>query len=310
MQEKIFIEDIAKPYSVSPIGNVRIWEIMDLKYDFPIPSLIYFIDSDMGQNFLLGREKSGREKFNMIRYIAQSIIPLFIEQLKGSTLSQYLFLKDSYPFDLQYAFGCSSYYKNILIPTSFIVIKSYSTTDEYDLILEGHYCGDTWVIPLPVLNKGTRISFFLKKAFLNHIPKKLYLFTLCGSLEGISPIYQECRNNNVVLIPVFSQCIFKNGNPPFSVLNNSFITKKDFFTKASNRFQGKPMCSIGNLKDSLYDPIKYSIDTIYEMMTLEMDPDKEDWSSWSIDVKEESFQRRLSDLNPNLFEYFKKSWHK
>lgn len=306
MQEIQFLEDIAKPYNVSPIGDVRTWELLNPKYDFPLPSLIYVIDSEMSQNFLLGREKSGREKFNMIRYLAQSTIPLFIEQLKKKNLSQYLFLKDSYPFDLQYAFGCSSIYKNILVPTSFVVLKHDTFRDEYDQILIGHYCGDTWLIPIPVLSKGLMITHFLKKAFIKHYPKQVYLFTICGSLEGLSPIYRECKKNNVDLIPIFFQCLFKNAHPPFSVFNSGSITTKDFFRKASNRFQGKQMCCIGSLEESLYDPVTYSINTLYEMMTLSMDFSKEDWDSWSIDVKEESFQKKIFEFNPTLFEYLKK----
>lgn len=308
MQGRTFIEDIGKPFNVSPIGNVRTWELIDIKYELPTPSLIYIIDSELAQNFLLGREKSGREKFNMIRYIAQSIIPLYIEQFKKKNLSQYLFLKDSYPFDLQYAFGCSSFYQNILIPTSFIVLKDDSLTGKYEQILIGHYCGDTWLIPIPVLNNGLKIVHFLRVAFSQHIPKQIYLLTICGSLKGLSPIYQECKNNNVDLIPIFSQCLFIDSHPPFSVIKNGSITTKDFFKKAFNRFQGKQMCFIGNLEESLYDPIKYSIDTLNEMMTLEMDPTKENWNSWSINIKEDSFQKRIADFNPTLLEYFKKGW--
>jgi len=314
MSERIFLEDIAKPYNVSPLGNARTWKILYPEMEFSLPPLIYVVESQIGQQFLLGREKSGRAKFNMVRYLAQSIIPLFLEQLKGKDLFQYLILREAYPFDLQHAFGFSSHYQHTLIPTAFIIYKDNITNEinKYEL---NTYQGNTWLIPYPILNSGRIIASFLKDRFQHHLPKEVYLFTLCGSGEALNCIYKECEKTGVELIPVYSQCIFKmseslkfKDNPSFSVLNQGSITTKLFFEKASHRFQEKLMCSVGNFEESLYNPIQYSINTLMEMMALGMDPKRENWEGWSINVKGDDFQKILAENNPSLLDYFKESW--
>jgi len=39
-----------------------------------------------------------------------------------------------------------------------------------------------------------------------------------------------------------------------------------------------------------------------------MDPAKEDWSTWTVDVRNKEFQEKVSDFNPALLEYFKSFW--
>ena len=65
------------------------------------------------------------------------------------------------------------------------------------------------------------------------------------------------------------------------------------------------MCCVGDIGESLEDPISYSINTLREMQILGMDPQKENWDNWTIDVREEEMKKRIHDFNPSLFEYFK-----
>jgi hypothetical protein len=44
------------------------------------------------------------------------------------------------------------------------------------------------------------------------------------------------------------------------------------------------------------------------MQVLRMDPKKEDWDQWSVDVRDEGFKKRVQDFNPGLAEYFKGLW--
>ncbi len=82
MSDRIFLENISKSYSSNAIGSARVWEVRHLRNDPTIPPLIYVVESEVGQQFLLGREICGRPKFNMIRYIAKSFVELFFEQLQ------------------------------------------------------------------------------------------------------------------------------------------------------------------------------------------------------------------------------------
>jgi hypothetical protein len=68
------------------------------------------------------------------------------------------------------------------------------------------------------------------------------------------------------------------------------------------------MCCVGDIGESLDDPIQYSLHTLWEMQVLTMDPQKEDWTAWTVDVREEKFKRKVFDLNPNLVDYFNVLW--
>ncbi len=319
MADRVFLEQVGKPFSVNAIGSTKLWEVKHLRKDPTLPPLIYVVESDVGREFLLGREMSGRPKFNMIRYIAKSFVELFFEQLKLNKVSQYLILRGAYPFDLQYAMAGAPPYDRFLLPTSFVRLQRVLNPEGKDWEIRAHeligeYLGETWLIPDTAIASGSTIAFFLRKGFLHHVPKQVYVFTACGSLEGIQRIYQECTKKGVELIPVFSQCIFevsKTGNLPglpltdLSIMSEGSVTTQAFYEKASERYQGKKMCCVGDIGESLEDPISYSINTLREMRILGMDPQKEDWDHWTIDVREKDMKKRIHDLDLSLFDYFK-----
>lgn len=322
MSKRIFLEDVGTPYAVTPIGSGRTWEVKNLHHNPNLPPLIYVVESRMGEAFLLGRGICGRPKFNMIRYLAALFVELFFEQLKTKDCAQYLILRGAYPFDLQQAFGSAPPYDRILLPTGFIKLQRILNAEgvDWNIIAQnfiGEYWGETWLIPDAAVASGSTIAFFLRNAFLHHLPKQVYLFMACGSLEGIQRIYQECLSKKVELIPVFSQCIFevsKEGNLPalpltdLPVTNPGSITTKSFFEKAYRRYQGTRMCCVGDIGESLEDPLSYTLHTLWEMELLGMDPDKEDWDQWTINVRDENFRKRVLVFKPHLAEYFKGLW--
>ena len=322
MAERTFLEDVGNLYSINALGSARTWEVRHLRNDSTIPPLIYVIESDVGQQFLLGREISGRPKFNMIRYLAKSFVESFSERLSGKELSQYLILRGAYPFDLQYAFGYAPPYDRWLLSTGFIKLQRVLNKEGTDWEIHaqnfiGDYQGDIWLVPDTALASGSTIAYLLKNGFVHHLPKQVYVITACGSLEGIQRIYQECLRKNVELIPVFSQCIFevsKVGNLPglpltdLSVISPGSITTKEFYEKALRRYQGTRMCCVGDIGESLENPVLYAIHTLREMQILGMDPNKEDWSAWTVDVRGEEFKKKVHDFNPSLAEYFKDLW--
>ncbi len=322
MVERTFLENVGTPYSANAVGSARAWEVRDLRNDPTTPPLIYVIESDMGQEFLLGRGISGRSKFNMIRYIAKFFVELFFEQLSGKELSQYLILGDAYPFDLQYAFGYAPPYNRKLLPTGFIKLQRVLNQGGTDWEIRaqnfiGEYQGETWLIPDPAIASGSTITCFLRNAFAHHLPKQVYVMTACGSLEGIQRIYQECLEKNVEFIPVFSQCIFevsRVGNLPrlpltdLSVVNPGSITTKELYERAFHRYQGTRMCCVGDIGESLRDPVKYSIRTLREMQVLGMDPKKEDWSAWTINPQTEEMKQEVEAFDLSLADYFGEIW--
>lgn len=322
MTERIFLEEIGKPYATTAVGHARLWQVRDLFNDPTLPRLIYVVESRIGESLLLGRGLSGRPKFNLIRYIAATMVELFIEQLRTKDCFQYLILRGAYPFDLQYAFGTIPSFARTLLPTGFAKLQRVLNREGTDWEIQvhcfiGEYGGETWLIPDTTIASGSTIATFLRNGFAHHLPKEVYLFTACGSLQGLQRIYQECQDKGVELIPVFSQCLFevsKEGNLPnlpltdLPVTNPGTITTKTFFEKAHRRYQGSRMCAVGDIGDSLENPIQYSLHTLWEMQILRMDPSKEDWDQWSVNIRDQNFQRRVEAFNPDLAEYFKDLW--
>jgi hypothetical protein len=322
MTPRTFLEDVGTPYSINAIGSAKAWEVRHLRNDSTIPPLIYVIESEVGQEFLLGRGISGRPKFNMIRYLARLFVELFFEHLSGEKLSQYLILRGAYPFDLQYAFGNAPPYDRLLLPIGFTKLQRVLNSEgsDWEILAQnfiGEYQGDIWLIPDTAIASGSTIAYFLKNGFEQHLPKKVYVITACGSLEGIQRIYQVCLKWKVRLVPIFSQCIFevsKVGNLPglpltdLSIISPGSITTKELYRKAFPRYQGTRMCCVGDIGESLEDPIQYSIHTLWEMQVLGMDPKKEDWSAWTIDIQGEEMKKKVYDFNPSLADYFKEIW--
>jgi hypothetical protein len=321
MSDRVFLEQVGKPCSANAHGSARLWEVSGLKGDKPIPPLMYVIESELGQTFLLGREQSGRPKFNMIRYIGKSFVELFWERLKNQSVSQYLILRGAYPFDLQFPMGGTPPFDRFLLPTSFIKLQRVLNKEGTDWEIReqnliGEYHGDTWLIPDTAIASGSTIAFFLRKGFSRHLPKQVYVITACGSLGGVQRIHQECATRGVELIPVFTQCIFevsKQGNLPglpltdLSVVTEGSITTRSFFEKAVERYQGKRMCCVGDIGESLEDPVPYSIHTLWEMETLGMDPQRENWDNWTIDVRTEEMREKIFEFRPSLLEYIPKT---
>jgi hypothetical protein len=63
----------------------------------------------------------------------------------------------------------------------------------------------------------------------------------------------------------------------------------------------------GDIGESLEDPIQYSIHTLLEMQVLGMDPRKENWDAWSVNVKEKDFKKKVSDFKPELIQPISKT---
>lgn len=93
-----------------------------------------------------------------------------------------------------------------------------------------------------------------------------------------------------------------------SMISPGSITTKMLYEKAIRRYQGTRMCCVGDIGESLENPVQYSIHTLWEMQLLGMDPKKEDWESWTVDVRTEEMKKKISKFNPALFEYFKLLW--
>jgi hypothetical protein len=168
--------------------------------------LIYVVETEVGQRFLLAREVCGRAKFNMIRTITRSFVDLFFEQLRTNDLSQYLILRGAYPFDLQFAMGNVPPYDTKLLPTSWIKLQRVLNSEGTDWEIKaqnliGAYQGNVWLIPDTAIASGSTIAFFLRNGFAHHRPKQVYVFTACGSLEEFKGFIRNVKRKTLNLSP-------------------------------------------------------------------------------------------------------------
>ena len=318
MRQRMFLEEVGKVDSTNPIGNAKAWEIRDILGEEHHPPLIYVVESEAGERFLLGRELSGRAKFNLIRYVAKSFVEIFFERLKGKEAVQYLILPDAYAFDLQYAMGVSPPYDRILLPTEFILFENGGKAfEKMTSPGPGTYRGRTWFIPNTAHTCEETVVHFLRNAFSSHRPEEIYLFTACGSLKGIETLHNECLKVGVRLVPVVSQCLFDVSKPlepacsrqaTFPILDPATLTSRAFLEKATERYQGKEICSVGDVQKSLSHPILYCVETLREMMHVGMDPSKENWEAWSVDVRSEEMREKIHELDPAIYDYFRPFW--
>jgi hypothetical protein len=68
-----------------------------------------------------------------------------------------------------------------------------------------------------------------------------------------------------------------------------------------DRYQGTPLCWVGDIGDSIYKPDDHLIETLADMLAVGMDFDREDFSLWSPIVRSEQFLTRLQNEHPNVF---------
>lgn len=320
MHQRMFLEEVGRVDRSNAIGNVKAWEIREILGEEHHPPLIYVVESEAGERFLLGRELSGRAKFNLIRYVAKSFVEIFFEGLKGKEAVQYLILPDAYAFDLQYATGVTPPYDRVLLPTEFILVKKRSGDKAFEKVTspgQATYRGRTWLIPNTTLTSEETVVHFLRNAFSSHRPEEIYLFTACGSLKGIQTLYNECLKVGVRLVPVVSQCLFHVSKPlepacsrqaTFPILNPATLTSRAFLRKATERYQGKEICSVGDVQKSLNHPVFYCVETLREMMHVGMDPAQENWEAWSVEVRSEEMREKIRELDPAIYDYFRAFW--
>ena len=320
MQKRVFIEDVGR--LIRKIGGeIFVWEIEDLFRDSKNPPLIYLVESKAGARFLLERGSFGRKKFELIQAIAQTLFYCLPEKVLGEgPWRQFLIFRGAYPFDLQRP--SKRILKYQLLPTTFLKLQRVLAPDNSTWIVQESFClgefnGKIWFIPDTAIASGSTVEYLLRKGFQQYLPQKVIVFTAAGSLQGIQRIWKICKEHKVELVPIFSQCIFEVSekgvlpNLPFTDLpieNEKTITSRRFYKIAHRVYQGKRMCAVGDVGDSLENPIKYLLDTLKEIALLEIDPTKEGWEWVGQWFKKLWFRKKLKTEDPLTYSYLNGFW--
>ena len=282
--KRIFIEDIGEV--VERKGKVIVWRVLVPNNYFP--EEMFLVESPAGERLVLGRGIWGRKKFELIQEIADILFEAVLERMSFSqSPRQFLILRGAYPFDLQKA--SKRLMPDFILPTTFLKLQRKLVGGRWQIeekFFLGEWTGDLWLIPDTAIASGSTIAYLLIKGLKIAKPKRIIVFTAAGSIEGIIKIWQVCQQYGVEMIPVFSQCIFevsKEGvlpNLPYTDLpveNHGTITSREFYQKAHQVYQGKPMCCVGDVGDSLENPEKYIAETLKEIEILGIDISQPGW---------------------------------
>ena len=319
---KVFLEDVGTLKGSREGKNI--WEIKDLSKHGSfkgrrLPQKVYVVDfpgRGLGQEFLLGRHICGPQKFLMIKNIGHDMMRLFKDQFVGRP-AQFVILWGGRPLDLLAA--DPPIYGDHLIDTSYIKLTRVedSSSERGWKIVKSSFVGewwknDTWIIMEECIASGKTLTHFVEEAFARHTPKKLFIFPVCASAEGLEGINGVCEKHGVEFIPVLNCAIIqvaeKGIRKPFTDLGlqPKTIVSKIFFGALKARYQQTSLCWVGDIGDSLYKTHDYMIETLSDMLRAGMDLTKEDFSRWNKTVFSSEFVKKLKAREPDVYKDTKK----
>ena len=315
--KRIYLEDIGE--IVMSRGGKDIWLVKGITRheDFKdrcLPERIYVVDfpgRGAGEEFLLSRQACGPEKFLMIKEIGHDMIRMF-ERMFVGRLAQFVILWGGRPLDLLDA--NPPLQRLELLDTTYIKLTRVEDNAKFRGwdIVETSFVGewwqdDTWIIMEECIASGQTLTYFVEEALGHHKPKKIFLFPVCASLEGLEGICRLCNDAGVELVPVYNGALIEVAEQgvtmPFTDLGlqpRTIITHH-FYHDLKDRYQGTPLCWVGDIGDSIYKPEDHLIETFSDMLAVGMDFDREDFSLWSPIMRSEHFLTRFEAEHPDVF---------
>lgn len=318
MKPELFLEDVGR--IVKSTGGKNIWCVENLNQHEifkgrNLPKSIYVVDypgRGPGQEFLLGRHLCGPNKFLMIQEIGHSMMHLFKNQFSGR-VAQFVILWGGRPLDLLAA--NPPLYDDHLIDTTYIKLTRIPDPEDprgWKVIkssIVGEFWKDkTWLIMEECIASGRTLKHFVDEAFNEHKPEKLFIFPVCASLEGLEGINEVCDNHGVEFVPVLNSAIIQVAEQgvtlPFTDLGlqPKTIVTKDFYNMLHERYQGLPLCFVGDIGDSLYKTHDYMLETLCDMHKLGFDFSKEDFSVWNEQLEAQEFRAKLLASHPKVYQ--------
>ena len=314
---RIYLEDVGEV--VMSRGGKDIWLVKGITRheafrNRDLPDKIYVVDfpgRGLGEEFLLNRQGCGAEKFLMIKEIGHDMIRLF-ERMFDGKVAQFVILWGGRPLDLLDANPPLHRYQ--LLDTTYIKLTRVEDKAGFRgwNIVESSFVGEwwpdeTWIIMEECIASGQTLTYFVEEALQHHRPKKIFLFPVCASLEGLEGVCRKCNEHGVELIPVFNGALIEVAEEgvtlPFTDLGlqpRTIVTQK-FYQDLNDRYQGTPLCWVGDIGDSIYKPEDHLLETLSDMLSVGMDFDREDFSLWSPIVRSKEFLNHLETVHTDVY---------
>jgi hypothetical protein len=252
----------------------------------------------------------------MIKEIGHDMIRLFERMFEGR-LAQFVILWGGRPLDLLDA--NPPLQRPELLDTTYIKLTRVEDKAKFRGwdIVETSFVGewwqdDTWIVMEECIASGQTLTYFVEEALGYHKPKKIFLFPVCASLEGLEGICRLCRDAGVELVPVYNGALIEVAEQgvtmPFTDLGLQphTIVTHHFYHDLKDRYQETPLCWVGDIGDSIYKPEDHLIETFSDMLAVGMDFDREDFSLWSPIMRSEHFLTRFEAEHPQVFKELKR----
>jgi hypothetical protein len=316
---RIYLEDVGEV--VMSRGGKDIWLVKGITQHEAfrgrdLPDKIYVVDfpgRGLGEEFLLSRQACGAEKFLMIKEIGHDMIRLF-ERMFDGKVAQFVILWGGRPLDLLDA--NPPLHRSQLLDTTYIKLTRVEDNAGFRgwNIVESSFVGewwpdDTWIIMEECIASGQTLTYFVDEALQHHRPKKVFLFPVCASLEGLEGVCRKCSEHGVELIPVYNGALIEVAEEgvtlPFTDLGLqplTIVTQK-FYQDLNDRYQGTPLCWVGDIGDSIYKPVDHLQETLSDMLAVGMDFEREDFSLWSPIVRSAEFLNHLESSHSDVFKH-------
>lgn len=324
-RDRTYLEDVGR--KVSGHGGANLWLVENLTKrsgfeHLDLPDKIYVVDfpgNGPGQELLLGRQIAGLKKFNLIRQTTYKMVGFMVELFVGK-VGQFIILWGGRSQDLIYAdppvFEEIPDSMLIKLQRRFEGKEGNKKLAGIDIIgINGDWWLDDTVIAMEeCIASGSTLLTFVKLLLENHAqkgfkPQKIFVFPVCGSLEGIIATNQLCRENGVEFIPVFNSALIELAEKGVELpvtdlgLRPKTIVSKEFFMSLYPRYQGLPICWVGDIGLSFHNIRRHCQEFIRDMRVLGADPHKEKWHKWPAEIHKPEFREWLNQEHPDELEY-------
>jgi len=320
---QMFLEDVGS--LVHSHDGQNVWLIKDLDQreefeEYMLPHDIYVVDFPalgVGQRFLLSRHLCGPDKFFMLQQIGHAMAKICKRtgMFDGEKLAQFIILYGGEAYNMH--FCQPPLVDGIMIDSTYIKYERVEDSTQQNgfrikkLAFSGKWWQDNiWLCLEECVASGSTVAHFAKEGFVNHKPKKLFIFPACGSFFGIQGIYQACLENGVEFVPVFNSALIDVAPEGLKLpytdlgLRPRTIMTREFCAAARHRYQDTSLCFVGDIGDSIHRTKRYIMETLDDMRLIGFDFEREDWSRWNPNVFSEYFRQKLAEVFPETSQHF------
>lgn len=207
----------------------------------------YLITNKHVENVLYNRGLIGKEFVTECYHSSSKFMLHFKQELNDNDVSELMILSKGYYYKFYDA------YANILkknLQINFIATKRVSIDGDNTKIIIPYSdisaLTDTLLIG-DTIATGKTICTVLKHYLEHHSIKKVFVYTIAGSILGGNEIYHFCKRNSIDLVLVYSIAAFGLGTNGFdlSFLHEDTIAEKKYIDKAKTLYNNQPISSVG-----------------------------------------------------------------